>query len=377
MLNIEKAHKGFSHLRNNAMVKTFDAGNLENIPRDSLLINENELSGDLIDGGTITNFSSTGIKDLATKQTIVVEDDKLTVQNITVKNVEGNTTFRGDVKIYGVLDAGFVRTTELITNQIYEKQYLEFAQGEKGTNMGTGLLWPGEPYNKQFVLMAGPDRFFSTESFEIAKGRNYMIGGASVVTSESLGSGVVNSSLKTLGTLRELNVSGTVNFNDFVFYNPVANRFSLGQDQPTAIFTVYDYPNNVELVIDADKDGRGRIGTFNTKPLDLITDNQVRVSIDEQGHITFGQELRDSTIIRAYGKLSVNVKNPTEAFEVGGNMKVNGKLHARGIEPPTQGAYSQGDIIWNNNPLPEGYIGWICVRGGNPGTWKTFGQISP
>jgi hypothetical protein len=50
------------------MVKTFDAGNLENIPRDSLLLNENELSGDLIDGGTITNFASTGIKDLSNKK---------------------------------------------------------------------------------------------------------------------------------------------------------------------------------------------------------------------------------------------------------------------------------------------------------------------
>jgi hypothetical protein len=247
------------------MVKTFDAGNLENIPRSSLLIGENDFSGDIIDGGTITNFGSTGIKDLATKQTLTVEDDKITVNSIVVKSIEGNTVIRGDVKIYGVLDAGFVRTTELITNQIYEKQYLEFAHGESGTNVGTGLLWPGTPYNKQLVLMAGPDRFFSTENIEIAKGRNYIIGGSSVLTSESLGSGIVNSSLKTVGTLRELNVSGPINVNDFIFYNPTANRFSLGQDQPSALFTVYDYPNNVEIVIDADDRGRGRIGTLNTK----------------------------------------------------------------------------------------------------------------
>ena len=104
------------------MVKTFDAGNLENIPRSSLLLNENDISGDLIDGGTITNFGSTGIQDKATKQSLVVEDDKITVKNISVETVTGDFTVRGDVKIYGVLDAGFVRTTELVTNQIYEKQ---------------------------------------------------------------------------------------------------------------------------------------------------------------------------------------------------------------------------------------------------------------
>jgi len=358
------------------MVKTFDAGNLENIPRDSLLLNENDLSGDLIDGGTITNFASTGIKDLSNKQTLVVEDDKITVKSISFKTVEGDFAIRGDVKIYGVLDAGFVRTTELITNQIYEKQYLEFSTGESGSNIGTGLLWPGQPYNKQLVLMSGPDRFFSTESFEIAKGRDFIVGGISVLNLESLGSSIVNSSLKTVGTLKELNVGGRVNWNDYVFFDPISNRFSLGQDQPTAKFTLYDWENNVEVVIDTDKDSRGRIGTFNTKPLDIITDDQVRISVSEQGHITLGQELRDSTVIRAYGKLSVNVKNPTEAFEVGGNMRVGGKLQARGTEPPTQGTYVQGDVVWNDNPLPTGWVGWVCVRGGNPGTWKTFGQIS-
>jgi hypothetical protein len=358
------------------MVKTFDGGSLNNITRESLLLGENDLSGDLIDGGTITNFASTGIKDLSTKQSVVVEDDRLTVQSIAVKSVDGNVAIRGDVKIYGVLDAGFVRTTELITNQIYEKQYLEFALGESGTNVGTGLLWPGKPYNKQLVLMSGPDRFFSTESIDIAKGRDYSIGGSSVLNLESLGSSVVNSSLKTIGTLRELNVSGTVNFNDHVFFDPIHNRFSLGESNPTAKFTVYDYETDVAVILDVSKNSRGRIGTFNTKPVDIITDDQVRISVDEQGHITLGQELRDSTVVRAYGKFGVNVKNPTEQFEVAGNMRVGGKLHARGTEPPKEGSYVQGDVVWNNNPLPTGYIGWICVRGGAPGTWKSFGQIS-
>jgi hypothetical protein len=358
------------------MVKTFDAGNLENIPRGSLLINANELSGDLIDGGTITNFASTGIKDNSTKETLVIEDDKIVVKSISVKTVESDLTIRGDVKIYGVLDAGFVRTTELITNQVYEKQYIEFALGDSGTNIGTGLLWPGKPYNKQLVLLASPDRFFSTENIEVAQGRNFMIDGSTVLNSNSLGSSVVESNLKTVGTLRELNVSGTVNWNDHVFFDPIHNRFSIGQDSPTALFTVYDYPRNVEIVIDTDEDSHGRIGTFNTKPLDIITDDQVRISISDQGNITLGQEFRDSTVVRAYGKVGINVKNPTEALEVGGNIRVNGKLQARGIEPPTSGSYVQGDIVWNDIPLPEGYIGWVCVRGGTPGTWKSFGTIS-
>lgn len=74
--------------------------------------------------------------------------------------------------------------------------------------------------------------------------------------------------------------------------------------------------------------------------------------------------------------MSVGVKNPTEQFEVAGNMRVGGKLFAQGTEPPREGQYKQGDVMWNSNPLPTGYIGWICVRSGAPGTWKAFGQIN-
>lgn len=43
---------------------------------------------------------------------------------------------------------------------------------------------------------------------------------------------------------------------------------------------------------------------------------------------------------------------------------------------PTTGTYVQGDIIYNTSPAASGFIGWVCVTGGTPGTWKTFGAIS-
>jgi hypothetical protein len=44
--------------------------------------------------------------------------------------------------------------------------------------------------------------------------------------------------------------------------------------------------------------------------------------------------------------------------------------------PPTDGTWHAGDKVWNSAPLPEGHIGWVCVAGGSPGTWKEFGRIS-
>ena len=47
-----------------------------------------------------------------------------------------------------------------------------------------------------------------------------------------------------------------------------------------------------------------------------------------------------------------------------------------GTAAPTSGAYLQGDIIYNSAPTAGGFIGFVCVTAGNPGTWKTFGAIS-
>lgn len=43
---------------------------------------------------------------------------------------------------------------------------------------------------------------------------------------------------------------------------------------------------------------------------------------------------------------------------------------------PTVGSWTQGDIVYNVTATAGGFIGWVCVATGSPGTWKTFGAIS-
>jgi hypothetical protein len=133
--------------------------------------------------------------------------------------------------------------------------------------------------------------------------------------------------------------------------------------------------NNVEIIIDSSENGYGKIGTYSNKGLDLVTGDQVRISITESGNITLGHEYKDSTITRVYGKMGVGVKNPTEQFEVAGNMKMGNRLFANGDTMPTTGQYQKGDIVWNSNPREDAFVGWICIAGGTPGTWRPFGKI--
>lgn len=51
------------------------------------------------------------------------------------------------------------------------------------------------------------------------------------------------------------------------------------------------------------------------------------------------------------------------------------RTHHYASTAPTTGTWVAGDIVWNAVPTAAGKIGWVCVAGGTPGTWKAFGAI--
>ena len=300
-----------------------------------------------------------GILNKSTQEVLVLADDKITIRN--------------NVKVYGTIEAGLIKASELIADQRYEKQYLEFT-GEAGV-IGTGLLWITKDSNKQFVLRNNPDRFWSTESFDIPRSSSYMIDSNPVLTANYLGNTVTHSNLQYLGNLKELTVFGAVNFSDSVFFNPVSERLGLGIEEGNGKLSVYDNTYDVEIVIDADKDGFGKIGTYNTKGLTLVTDNQARITVDSHGNVTVGHEQKDTNVTRIFGKVGLGVKNPKENLEIAGNIKWANKLFTTGTSAPDAGTYTKGDIVWNSDPKSNSYIGWVCTSSGNPGLWRPFGLI--
>jgi hypothetical protein len=47
-----------------------------------------------------------------------------------------------------------------------------------------------------------------------------------------------------------------------------------------------------------------------------------------------------------------------------------------GTSAPTSGTWAQGVKVINRYPAAGGHMGWVCVVGGTPGTWKTFGPVT-
>lgn len=44
---------------------------------------------------------------------------------------------------------------------------------------------------------------------------------------------------------------------------------------------------------------------------------------------------------------------------------------------PSTGTHVAGEIVFNADPVASGFMGWICVAGGSPGTWQACGEIAP
>lgn len=49
----------------------------------------------------------------------------------------------------------------------------------------------------------------------------------------------------------------------------------------------------------------------------------------------------------------------------------------QGSAAPVSGTYAVGSLVYNSAPTAGGFVGWVCTTAGTPGTWKTFGAITP
>lgn len=58
------------------------------------------------------------------------------------------------------------------------------------------------------------------------------------------------------------------------------------------------------------------------------------------------------------------------------DLLIESMLH-KATAPPTSAQQRSyvGEIIYNSNPVEGGAFGWVCVTAGNPGTWKSIGNI--
>ena len=254
-------------------------------------------------------------------------------------------------------------------------QFLEFRARKGEENFGKGIIWSGKGYTKQLVFNGNPDRFFSSESIDLDKDKNFSIGNTVVLSTKELGSTVLKSNLQTVGRLQGLIVDGSVNINQYLIYNGTTDRLGLGTEAPNAAFSVAE--NAIEVMLGTNDDFHGMVGTFASTDFDIVTDNTSRISVKANGNIDLGNAKRNPIQVKVNGKLSVGVENPDPAVDlhVAGAVRFGGHIQMYASNSPQEGTYAVGDIVWNTAARVGTGVGWVCLRAGSPGAWYPFGEI--
>jgi hypothetical protein len=73
------------------------------------------------------------------------------------------------------------------------------------------------------------------------------------------------------------------------------------------------------------------------------------------------------------GQNCVFIRRPEGQYSI--NIQGRTREGLQMATPPTTGQWLRGQIIFNLNPSPGGYVGWVCTSSGTPGVFKGFGLI--
>lgn len=279
---------------------------------------------------------------------------------VSIKNngqvIFGNeSTKNADVKIYGTLTVD----TVVSDNRIDRFQPLEFKTSRDRGIYGQGLIWTGTGDMRQFIMKAGPDRLWSSESVDLGEDQSYMINGVSVLSVRGIGPSVTQSNLSKLGTLEELNVEGESTF---------MGRINASRSVLNAKVILFN--DGSEFTI-----SNGLLNSNKSISLEVLGLEKFYV---DQHETVIGNKQDTHKPVKIFGQLTVGINNPPEDVDlaVSGNIQFANKKFVTGSAIPTSGSFARGDICWNSNPTPDNFIGWVCVQDGAPGQWLPFGSIS-
>jgi hypothetical protein len=284
----------------------------------ALKLEDLTISGNNVIGGVIENFSSTGIEDHATQVALTILDDATVVENnLLTKDltVQGSMTINGEFVVNGTVAEDSTFYKKLVASTVHNTL----------TSVDDNLFnnYSNTIFNK-----------IKQDGLDLSK---ITIDGQEVIKQNSLGSGLVNSYLQTLGELKELRVSGESIIAQTLYITP--KRVGINTIEPSAALSIWD--DEIELI--AKKKSR-ETGFFGSP---------------RQQKLVLGSNSKDNIVLNEDGSVQIE------------NLKIGSMRFTTAGQPPNY-VSERCHVVWNNNPNPGGPLGWICLGGAN---WANFGII--
>ena len=252
------------------------------------------------------NFKTQGIHDLASEPSLIVSNNKITVNTVELKKA---LTFSG--------------------TSLSEVE-------------GLGIKWSDGRRSKSITFNNG--RLQTDLSLSLGEEQEIFINENSVLSQTELGKSVTKSYLRSVGVLKTLTVSGSAELGQFTYINSDMNRVGINTDSPAAALGIRD--NDVELIVGSSSARTGTVGTITSSQLDIVTDNTPRISISNLGDVTVHGKLY-------VGEIIANKFGPL-VFNNAPNASVYGKgIIWAGLKGPNRQFIYQAnpDRIWSSESI--------------------------
>jgi hypothetical protein len=255
----------------------------------------------------LKSFSSTGIKDQATKTELTVMDDVVVVENcLTANSVEAVDSVRVQhLVVTGSINTDNESWSALASN--ISKRTLEQLTNEWNDNLVNQVVKQIQDHGIDFEQV--------------------LVAGAKVIDGNQLTGAVTESKLKSVGVLKTLTVSGAANFNNNTV-NVLNKRLGINTDAPEKALSVWD--EEVSIVIGKHKLNQAYVGTNRDQGLALGVNRETQLEISAEGLTTIK-------------KLRVGLHRISHETQV----------------PGWSG--NKGDIVFNANLGPDRVFAWVCL----------------
>jgi hypothetical protein len=276
-----------------------------------------KITGNNIDGGIITNFASTGVDDQATECKVTILDQGTVFENTLYAPhvvVKGGAVIDGDLDIQG----------QIVDSPAYRKLVQDIATSTKS------VLTDDVLKDHQNLIF---DRI-QNEGLDLNK---VTFNGKILVNGDRL-VGVINSSLRTVGTLQDLKTSGETLLSGTLYANE-SKRVGVNTMDPKTALSVWD--EEIEIGIGKVQRGFGRI------------------AVERENGLIIGCNDQDNITMQTDGSTSIP------------NLRINNIAFGSSQTPPTFSA-PRATIIFNENPNLGGPLGWVSL---GEARWANFGII--
>lgn len=212
-----------------------------------------ELTADALRNGTIENFSSTGIQDVAGQVELTVADEIVVVEH-------GLVTRTAEIKDTLVADTIHVNDIKI-----------------------NGNLVLNSSINQQFnsLIHDSVNKVLTNRKIDVINNPIYA-NGQEALTENSLGPSIINSNIRKLGRLSELNVTGIAQFSETMI---ITNNGKIGINttDPDGALTIWD--DDSDLTIRRHKKKNMYVGTMRDVDLSLGVNGDVKLAIRRNGEV--------------------------------------------------------------------------------------------